>query len=86
MMKVIFHMDTDTKDTKCVTPHTLLQTKDFDKPYDRPMESERGREGVGMPPNSGKVRPSEGFGILSVSKKSINFPGSEKNFEDVPRC
>ncbi|XP_040070191.3 uncharacterized protein LOC120843050 [Ixodes scapularis] len=84
MGKQLSTLDSTIKDTSVQNSVIMLQREDFDSEYDRPIEREHSHQGlIHNPPNCSKAQPSVGFGILAVSKKSIDSPGSNDKFQDV---
>ncbi|CAN7939963.1 unnamed protein product, partial [Ixodes hexagonus] len=51
--------------------------------YTNPIEREWGRQGLGTHPNLHAAQPSVGSGIMAVSKKNLDTPGSGDKFQEV---
>ncbi|MCZ6913612.1 MAG: hypothetical protein O7C59_03380, partial [Rickettsia endosymbiont of Ixodes persulcatus] len=83
MAKSLSTLDSTVEAKDVLMSAIMLQRADFDSDYDRPIEREHSHQGLVQNPNCGKAQPSVGFGILAVSKKSIDSPGSDNKFQDV---
>lgn len=64
-------------------PPIRLQHDNERTGYDRPIEREWSRKGLGPQPNQGTAQPSLGFGIMAISKRSQDDAGSSSKFQEV---
>ncbi|CAN8000993.1 unnamed protein product [Ixodes hexagonus] len=80
---MVSSLDNDSSTPDGVVKPTKLSPNTEVTRYTNPIEREWGRQGLGTHPNLHGAQPSVGFGIMAVSKKNLDTPGSSDKFQEV---
>ncbi|CAN7990141.1 unnamed protein product, partial [Ixodes hexagonus] len=83
LTKMVSSLDNDSSSPDGVVKPTKLSPNTEVTRYTNPIEREWGRQGLGTHPNLHAAQPSVGFGIMAVSKKNLDTPGSGDKFQEV---
>ncbi|XP_002411665.5 uncharacterized protein LOC8036025 [Ixodes scapularis] len=83
LTKTASSLDNDKEGPPGVSSPTKLSPNTEVTRYTNPIEREWGRQGFGPHRNLHAAQPSVGFGIMAVSKKNLDQPGSGDKFQEV---